>query len=202
MESENIFTKIYTEFVKQSQTQEPEQEQDQNQEIVFNKEQYTKFYDLFNITILFFLLNTYETLLKKNYESDTNNDINTRMSNMTDLKKILQMQLNICWSEYNSPIQISEQLFDDLDNLLNYNIIKHKMCLFKLIKNTCIYIISDISKINFTEKESFPAFKERIAKIIHAMLIINKISGLEDEDEFDCDSDCNINSNQNSVFWE
>ena len=26
MESENIFTKIYTEFVKQSQTQEPEQE--------------------------------------------------------------------------------------------------------------------------------------------------------------------------------
>jgi hypothetical protein len=193
---ENIFEKIHKEY--QNSTQSNEEILDDN----FDKEKYSKFYDIINNVILYFVLNSYETYFLSLKEDFSISNFNEKISDEDKILNYLRAQLNIYWSELSEKKSNSnDQLIIDLQDSLNLDIIKHKACLFTFIKNLSISIIKSISKMNIAEVSNFNDAKEKIAKISHAILIINKETGLEDEDDFDCDG-CEYKSLENSkYFW-
>jgi hypothetical protein len=187
------------EYVKSSNILENLDNYDENE--IFNKEKYEEFYNLVNNVILFFVLNTYETIVK---EKDTFNleKINLIISQKEKILHTLKLQLNIYWADINKKKNHNDQLIVDLNDLIKIDIIKHKLCLFKYIKNMCIFIIEKISQINLENINTHKEFKEKIAVISNSILQINKITGLEDEDDFDCDGCENNSSYQDKeIFW-
>jgi hypothetical protein len=168
---------------------------------IFEKKKYEEFYDLVNNVILFFVLNTYETLIKE--KDDFNLEkINLTISNKEKLLNTLKLQLNIYWTDFNKKKNHNDQLILDLNDLIKIDILKHKLCLFKYIKNMCIFIIEKISQINLENLNNHNDFKEKIAVISNSILQINKITGLEDEDNFECDG-CEYNTTypDKEIFW-
>lgn len=193
---ENIFEKIQKEYQNSKDNFE-----DKHEEENFNKETYGKFYDLINNVILFFVINTYETYFLSLNEDFSLEIFNERISNIDKILNYLQPQLNIYWSELSEKTKSTDQLIIDLQDILKLDIIKHKTCLFKFIKNLSISIIQNISTMNIVDISNYNDAKEKIAKITHAILTINKETGLEDEDEFDCGG-CEYKSTENlKYFW-
>lgn len=153
----------------------------------FEKEKYEKFYNLVNNVIIFFILNTYETIIRNNNDFDLDK-INSKLCDIEKINYTLRLQLNIYWIEFNKNNKNNkDQLIIDLDDLLKIGIIQHKLCLFKYIKNMCIFIINKISHIKFENLKTHNEFTDKIGVISNSILQINKIAGLEDEDDFDCD---------------
>jgi hypothetical protein len=176
---------------------ESDNESTSNDSTEFNKEQYTKFYELVNNVILFFIMNTYETQIKNiksdNFDIDT---INNLMNDIENLQNTLKLQLNIYWIEVNN--NNKDQLVIDMDNILKLDIIKHYYCLFTFIKNMALNIIKETAKIKL-DINNTNEFIEKITKISHAILQINTITGLDDMDEFDCNNCMNIKNID--IFW-
>ena len=56
----------------------------------FQKEKYEKFYDLVNNVIIFFILNTYETIIKSNDDFDLDK-INLKLSNIENIYQTLRL---------------------------------------------------------------------------------------------------------------
>ncbi len=164
----------------------------------FDKKKYEKFYDLVNNVILFFILNTYETIIKSKDEFNLDK-INLKLSNIENINQTLRLQLNIYWIEFNKKNNCNDQLILDFEDLLSINIIKHKLCLFKYIKNMSIFIINKISEIKLENIKNYDEFIDKIGIISNSILQINKITGIEDEDDFDCDNCENIEYNE--IFW-
>jgi hypothetical protein len=192
---ENIFEKIQKEY------QNSKDNFDDDKDEVFNKESYGKFYDLINNVILFFVINTYETYFLSLNEDFSLENFNEKISNVDKILTYLRPQLNIYWAELSEQTKSTDQLIVDLQDILKLDIIKHKTCLFKFIKNLSILIIQNISSMNIVDITNYNDAKEKIAKIAHAILIINKETGLEDEDEFDCGG-CEYKTTENSkYFW-
>lgn len=192
---ENIFEKIQKEY------QNSKDNFDDDKDEVFNKETYGKFYDLINNVILFFVINSYETYFLSLNEEFSLENFNEKISNVDKILTYLRPQLNIYWSELSEQTKSTDQLIIDFQDILKLDIIKHKTCLFKFIKNLSISIIQNISSMNITDISNYNDAKEKIAKIAHAILIINKETGLEDEDEFDCGG-CEYKCSENSkYFW-
>ncbi len=192
---QNIFEKIQKEY------QNSKDNFDDDKDEVFNKETYGKFYDLINNVILFFVINSYETYFLSLNEEFTLENFNEKISNVEKILTYLRPQLNIYWSELYEQTKSTDQLIIDFQDILKLDIIKHKTCLFKFIKNLSISIIQNISSMNIADISNYNDAKEKIAKIAHAILIINKETGLEDEDEFDCGG-CEYKSSENSkYFW-
>ncbi len=197
-----------------------------------NQEKYSKFYDIMNNIIIFFIMNTYETNLKNlngNLEK-----INELSLNIDYIENTLKLQLNICWNEFNKISSTNnnsienknkDQLIKDLNDLINLNIIDHKICLFIIIKGYCISIINSISKIDFSNIKDEKEYIEKIAKLTNAIMIINKTSSensnnknnqeennkddkdddKDDDDELDDFSciDCNYDSSEMyEIFWK
>lgn len=181
-----------------------------------SQEKYSKFYDILNNIIVFFIMNTYETNLT-NLDNNLEK-LNELSSNISYIENTLKLQLNICWEEFNKVSSTNnnsvenknkDQLIKDLNDLMNLNIIDHKICLFRIIKGYCLSIISSISKINFSDIKDNKEYIEKIAKITNAIMIINKTSSennnLEDSDDLDDFSciDCNYDKNENyDIFWK
>jgi hypothetical protein len=194
---EKVYKRIYDEYVK---TQNDLCDSDESIDI-FDKEKYNKFFDLFNNVIIFFIMNTYETILHKIKNEDWDLDkVNNIINNKENILLTLKIQLNIYWSEFNKKNNNKDQLITDLDDLIKVDIIKHRICLFKFIKSMCISIIGDINKILLVDVNNFDEFIDKIAKISHAILEINKASTLDDEDPFDCDG-CEF-VHKTDIFWE
>jgi hypothetical protein len=176
-----------------------------NNEKIFEKEKYVKFYNLVITVIIFFILNTYETLIKSTdefvleFDLDT---INQKLSNIDNTQQILKIQLNIYWIEFNKKKNNKDQLIIDFEDLIKIDIIKHKICLFKYIKNMCIYLIDKISQLKLENLKNHNEFKDKIGAFANSILLIDKMSGLEDEDDFDC-IDCNYNVTEanDEFFW-
>ncbi len=168
--------------------------------ISFDKEKYTKFYELINNVILFFLLNTYETQINGIKDSVFDLDkINELICNYDYLETSLKAQLNIYWMEVHDK-KIRDQLIIDLESIIDLNIIKHYYCLFTYIKNMALSIMKDTSRIKLENINDKKEYLEKIIKIAHAIMEINKVSGLEDEDEFECHNCKNVENN-NTTFW-
>jgi hypothetical protein len=195
---EKVYKRIYDEYVKtQTQTHDSNSDESTN---VFDKDKYTKFFDLFNNVIIFFIMNTYETILHKIKNEDWNLEkVNNIINNNENLLLTLKIQLNIYWSEFNKKNNNKDQLITDLDDLIKVGIIRHRICLFKFIKSMCISIIGDINKIKLVDVNNFDEFIDKIAKISHAILEINKTSTFDDEDGFDCDG-CEFVA-KTDIFW-
>ncbi len=192
---QNIFEKIQKEY------QNSKDNFDDDKDEVFNKETYGKFYDLINNVILFFVINSYETYFLSLNEEFTLENFNEKISNVEKILTYLRPQLNIYWSELYEQTKSTDQLIIDFQDILKLDIIKHKTCLFKFIKNLSISIKQNKTKKNIVKIYNYIYLKEKIAKIDHAILIINKETGLEDEDEFDCGG-CEYKSSENSkYFW-
>ncbi len=162
-------------------------EETENTNIIeFDKNKYEKFYDLINNVIIFFVLNTYETIIRKNDYFDLEK-IDSKLSEVNNIIDTLKLQLNIYWEEINKKENNNnDQLLIDLHDLLKIGIVKHNSCLFKYIKNMSIYIINKISNIKFENIKDHDEFKDKIGVISNSILQINKISCLEDEDEIEC----------------
>jgi hypothetical protein len=187
--------KVYEEYLKNTNL---ENFDDNINEKLFEKEKYEKFYDLVNNVIIFFILNTYETIIKSNEEFDLDK-INNKLSNLENIYQTLRLQLNIYWIEFNKKNNYKDQLIIDFDDLLAIDIIKHKLCLFKYIKNMCIFIVNKMAQIKLENLKTHEEFKDKIGMLANSILQINKITGLEDEDDFDCD-ECE-NKDYNEIFW-
>jgi len=174
---------------------------DNNDEKIFEKEKYEKFYNLVITVIIFFILNTYETIIKSTEEFDLDK-INEKLSNIDNIQHVLKIQLNIYWIEFNKKKINRDQLIIDFEDLLKIDIIKHKLCLFKYIKNMCIYLIDKISQLKLENLKDHNDFKDKIGAFTNSILQIDKMSGLEDEDNFDC-LDCNYNEieSNDEFFW-
>lgn len=171
---------------------------------IYNKDKYSKFYEIFNNVILFFIINTYETQFKKIKASDNFNldEVNILFSRREKALDTLKLQLNLYWNEYitNFDAQNTDPLLIDINDLYKIGIIKHKLCLFKLIKNECIYIINNVlDRIKLENINDYDYLIERIAQITKAVLEIQKITEMEDEDDFDC-IDC-IDTKEHEIFW-
>lgn len=188
-----------------------------------NQEKYSKFYDIMNNIIIFFIMNTYETNLK-NLNGDLKK-INELSSNITYIENTLKLQLNIYWNEFNKISSTNnnknkDQLIKDLNDLINLNIIDHKICLFRIIKGYCLSIVNSISKIDFSYIKDEKEYIEKIAKLTNAIMIINKTSSensnnneenndncddcdnCDDYDDFSC-IDCNYDSSDMyEIFWK
>ena len=194
---EKVYKRIYDEYVKTQNDSDSDESIDVD---VFDKEKYTKFFDLFNNVIIFFIMNTYETMLHKIKNEDWDLEkVSNMIDNQENLILTLKMQLNIYWREFNKKNNYKDQLITDLDDLIKIGIIRHRICLFKFIKSMCISIIGDISKIKLAGINNFDEFIDKIAKISHAILEINKSSTMEDEDGFDCNG-CEFVP-KTDVFW-
>ncbi len=195
---EEIYSKILNEYHNNPDIND-------NESVIFDKEKYTKFYDLLNNVILFFIINSFETFAKNINLNNTNNfdidKINYLISNTDSIINSLRMQMNICWMEYRKPNNnYKDQLITDFDDLLSMDIITHKICLFNFIKNNCISIIKELCKIKFENIKNIDEYVEKIANITNALLQINKVTGLDDEDDFNC-IDCNYTSDLPEIFW-
>ena len=186
---------------KKSTNNESESDSDLDNELEnnFDKDQYTKFYDILNNICLFLVINTFETLFKNlDYNIDSN-EVNKIIKNNSNLTNTLKLQLNIIWSEFDDSI-LHDKLLIDFKDLLDLNIIKHKFCLFSFVKSNVLSLFNELSKLEFSENiEKKSDLIEKIAKFTNAILVINKFTGLEDEDEFEC-VDCN-NKYVGNIFW-
>jgi DNA replicative helicase MCM subunit Mcm2 (Cdc46/Mcm family) len=166
----------------------------------FDKEKYTKFYELTNSIILFFLLNTYETQIDNiNNENFNLDKMNELISNTTYLEKSLKAQLNIYWIEINDK-KTRDQLTIDLEDVLKLDIIKHYYCLFTYVKNMTLNIMKEISRIKLEKINEKKDYLEKLIQIANAIMEINKVSGLADEDEFEC-QDCKNIEIKTTTFW-
>ncbi len=166
----------------------------------FNKEKYTKFYELTNSIILFFLLNTYETQIDNINNQDFDLDkMNELISNHTYLEKSLKAQLNIYWIEINDK-KTRDQLTIDFEDVLKLDIIKHYHCLFTYVKNMTLNVMKEISRIKLEKINEKKDYLEKLIQIANAIMEINKVSGLADEDEFEC-IDCKNIENKTTTFW-
>lgn len=171
-----------------------------DEEIVYDKETYTKFYDLLNNISLFFIVNTFETICK-NLDNFNLNDANALIKNSTNIIDTFKLQLNIIWSEFDDYKNNDDKLIIDFKDLLYLNIIKHKYCLFTFIKANVLSLIKELCKLQFSDDvKNKNELIEKIAKFSNAVLVVNKFTGLEDEDEFEC-IDCNDQSCID-VFWK
>jgi len=170
-------------------------------EKIFEKEKYEKFYNLVITVIIFFILNTYETIIRSTEEFDIDK-INEKLSNIDNVEELLKIQLNIYWIEFNKKNNNRDQLIIDFEDLIKIDIIKHKICLFKYIKNMCIYLIDKISQLKLENLKDHNEFKDKIGAFANSILQIDKITGLDDEDNFEC-IDCNYNKTEASdeFFW-
>jgi hypothetical protein len=170
-------------------------------EKIFEKEKYEKFYNLVITVIIFFILNTYETIIRSTEEFDLDK-INEKLSNIDNINNVLKIQLNIYWIEFNKKNNNRDQLIIDFEDLIKIYIIKHKICLFKYIKNMCIYLIDKISQLKLENLKDHNEFKDKIGAFANSILQIDKITGLDDEDNFEC-IDCNYNNTEASdeFFW-
>ena len=170
-------------------------------EKIFEKEKYEKFYNLVITVIIFFILNTYETIIRSTEEFDIDK-INEKLYNIDNIQHVLKIQLNIYWIEFNKKNNNRDQLIIDFEDLLKIDIIKHKICLFKYIKNMCIYLIDKISQLKLENLKDHNEFKDKIGAFANSILQIDKITGLEDEDDFDC-IDCNytVTEANDEFFW-
>jgi hypothetical protein len=66
----------------------------------------------------------------------------------------------------------------------------------------CIYLIDKISQLKLENLKDHNEFKDKIGAFANSILQIDKMSGLEDEDNFDC-LDCNYNETESNdeFFW-
>lgn len=175
-------------------------ESDSDQELVYDKELYTKFYDLLNNISLFFIVNTFETVLNNLTDNFDLNNANSIIKNHSNINDTFKLQLNIIWSEFDNSKNHDDKLIVDFNDLINLNIIKHKYCLFTFIKANVLSLFKEICKLQFTDEvKNKNELIEKIAKFSNAILIVNKFTGLEDEDEFEC-IDCN--NQYCDVFWK
>jgi len=196
---DNRIQAIYDEYLKNPNDQETT---DTFDTLVFNKEKYTKFYDLVINVILFFILHSYETQFKKLDNNFNLESLNNDISDYTKTLDILKIQLNIYWTTIVNN-RDTDQLIIDIKDLLKMNIIRHQYCLFTFIKNIAISIIKDIARIKLEGITNFTEFTEKIALLANSILQINKITMLEDEDDFDC-NECIYELDKNiitEVFW-
>ena len=191
--------KVFEEYL--NNTNNNDNNNDNNDEKIFEKEKYEKFYNLVITVIIFFILNTYETIIKSTEEFNLDK-INEKLSNIDNIQHVLKIQLNIYWIEFNKKKINRDQLIIDFEDLLKIDIIKHKLCLFKYIKNMCIYLIDKISQLKLENLKNHNEFKDKIGAFSNSILQIDKMSGLEDEDNFDC-LDCNYNETESNdeFFW-
>lgn len=167
---------------------------------IYDKEVYTKFYDLLNNISLFFVVNTFETIFK-NLETDFDiNKANSLIKNSSNITETFKLQLNIIWTEFESNKNYNDQLIVDFKDLLDLNIIKHKYCLFTFIKANVLSLFKELYKLEYSSDiTNKKELVEKIAKFSNAILVVNKFTGLEDEDEFEC-IDCN-NQYCGDIFW-
>ena len=191
--------KVFEEYL--NNTNNNDNNNDNNDEKIFEKEKYEKFYNLVITVIIFFILNTYETIIRSTEEFDIDK-INEKLSNINNVEELLKIQLNIYWIEFNKKNNNRDQLIIDFEDLIKIDIIKHKICLFKYIKNMCIYLIDKISRLKLENLKTYDEFKDKIGAFTNSILQIDKITGLDDEDNFEC-IDCNYNKTEASdeFFW-
>ena len=171
-------------------------------EKIFDKKKYEKFYNLVINVIIFFILNTYETIIKSTDDFDLDK-INYKLFNTYDAQQILKIQMNLYWQAFNktnNDNNRNDQLIIDLEDLIKIDIIKHKLCLFNYIKNMCIFLIDKISQLKLENLKNHNEFKDKIGMFANSILHIDKLSGLEDEDDFDCIG-CDISDKNNDEFF-
>ena len=198
---EKVYKRIYEEYLKNESGDS--HESNESEDDVFDSEKYKKFFELFNNIVIFFIMNTYETSIHKMKNEDWDLvKVYKILENKDNLINTIKVQLNIYWGDLNKKNnEYKDQLVTDIDDLLKVGIIKHRICLFKFIKSMCLSIITDIDKMKLEDTNNFDEFIDRIAKITHAILEINKASTIEDEDDFSCDG-CEFVSNTSDIFWE
>ena len=178
------FTKINDDKLKElkeyMETYElSETNMDDDVEIIFDKEKYTKFYTIIGYVITYIMTNSYTVLIS---DAKTIDEVKICIKNTDKLSLLLKQQLKYYWN-----LNDNSQMCQDLNELQQFNIVRHKICLFKLIRGLCMFVIDNINKIDLVFN-SVDEVMEKLSKLIYAFLEIEKISILEDEDEISCDT--------------
>ncbi len=177
-----------------------------NQIKEFNRDTYNELYDKINELVVGIMYSSYTTLflsekLNENYELKKIQEIITN-NKVLEYTKVF---LNLYWQE------VSESNKENLNNesnvklqvknILDLNILKNNYEVFSLLKSTSIYVMMILSKTVFDSVDTYDEFTKKVFNMIRALLEINKITCLDDEDELEGDLEHIENSEKRDIFW-
>ena len=180
--------------------------EDNNSEdsIKFDKEKYNELYDKINELVYNIMTSSYSTLFLSE-KMNENYDL-TSILNITSSNKVLEYAkvfVNLYWQEINQ--EKETQVIIQINNILSLDILKNNREIFSLLKSTCLYVMMIISRTVFDDVDNYDKFCNKLFNMIRALLEINKITCLDDEDDIEGIQD-DISNNtdeelQNNIFW-
>ncbi len=186
---------------------EDEFENKENNQIKeFNRDSYNELYDKINKLVIGIMYSSYTTLflsekLNENYELKKIQEIITN-NKVLEYAKVF---LNLYWQEINDltkeNLNNESNVKSQVKDILNLNILKNNHEVFSLLKSTSIYVMMILSKTVFDSADTYDEFTKKLFNMIRALLEINKITCLDDEDELEGDMEISENNEKRDIFW-
>jgi hypothetical protein len=186
-----------------------EKEENSNNEVtrVFDKDKYNELYDKINELVSSVMYSSYTTLFLS--EKINENFDYEKIQNIIASNKVLEYTkvfVNLFWQEINEENfkenDIEDNIKIKIKSILDINILKNNMEIFSLIKSTCIYVIMILSKTTFEKTDNYDEFIKKMFNMTKALLEINKITCIDDEDELEGEINEGMNKNYDkNIFW-
>lgn len=178
---------------------------------IFDKNKYNELYDKINELVIGIMYSSYTTLfLSEKVNENFNLENIQQIITSNKVLEYAKVFLNLYWQEINEKVS-NKKNSEDLENkdniknqiksILDLEILKNNFEVFSLLKSTSIYVMMILSKTVFDKVDTYDDFTNKLFNMIRALLEINKITCIDDEDELEGNNDNFDKIKDMDIFW-